>query len=171
MNDLARVRLALSRPIFCDPYRESRQTGAFILVDALSNQTVAAGMIVSALGEWRSKASEPVNARERALLLGHRAALVCVAGEAVRLERSLYEHGILALALPAEEVTTPMVSRLLSAGLVVLVTAVDDDVLRGLRAAFDALPFLDLRHDAEDPVKRVRDWVGGADAQVAGSGI
>jgi hypothetical protein len=64
-----------------------------------------------------------------------------------------------------------MVSRLLSAGLVVLVTAVDDDVLRGLRAAFDALPFLDLRHDAEDPVKRVRDWVGGADAQVAGSGI
>jgi bifunctional enzyme CysN/CysC/sulfate adenylyltransferase subunit 1 len=171
MNDLARVRLALSRPIFCDPYRESRQTGAFILVDALSNQTVAAGMIVSALGEWRSKASEPVNARERALLLGHRAALVCVAGEAVRLERSLYEHGILALAVPAEEVTTPMVSRLLSAGLVVLVTAVDDDVLRGLRAAFDALPFLDLRHDAEDPVKRVRDWVGGADAQVAGSGI
>jgi sulfate adenylyltransferase subunit 1 len=45
MNDIARVALALSQPIFVDPYRTHRATGAFILIDEVSNQTVAAGMI------------------------------------------------------------------------------------------------------------------------------
>jgi sulfate adenylyltransferase subunit 1 len=45
MNDIARISLSLNQPIFCDPYREDRATGSFILIDELSNQTVAAGLI------------------------------------------------------------------------------------------------------------------------------
>jgi sulfate adenylyltransferase subunit 1 len=45
MNDVAHVALALAQPIFVDPYRRHRVTGSFILVDTVSNQTLAAGMI------------------------------------------------------------------------------------------------------------------------------
>ncbi len=44
MNDIARVTIALAQPVFLDAYDRSRATGAFILIDASSNQTVAAGM-------------------------------------------------------------------------------------------------------------------------------
>jgi sulfate adenylyltransferase subunit 1 len=46
MNDIARVGFRLARPIFCDPYAENRATGAFIVIDAATNDTVGAGMIV-----------------------------------------------------------------------------------------------------------------------------
>ena len=45
-NDIGRVTLKTTAPIMYDPYRQSRATGAFILVDESSNATVAAGMIV-----------------------------------------------------------------------------------------------------------------------------
>jgi sulfate adenylyltransferase subunit 1 (EFTu-like GTPase family) len=45
LNDIAHLRLALAQPIAADRYVENRATGAFILVDELTNQTVAAGMI------------------------------------------------------------------------------------------------------------------------------
>ena len=45
MNDITHATLSLAQPILCDAYRENRATGAFILIDELSNQTVAAGMI------------------------------------------------------------------------------------------------------------------------------
>ncbi len=45
MNDIAHVSLSLNRPIFCDAYRDDRATGSFILIDEVSNQTVAAGLI------------------------------------------------------------------------------------------------------------------------------
>ena len=45
MNDIAQVSLSLSQPVFCDPYRENRATGSFILIDELNHQTVAAGLI------------------------------------------------------------------------------------------------------------------------------
>jgi sulfate adenylyltransferase large subunit len=48
LNDIARVRLRLSEPLAVDPYAENRATGAFILIDEASNDTVAAGMILSA---------------------------------------------------------------------------------------------------------------------------
>ena len=48
LNDIARVRLRLSEPLLVDPYAESRATGAFILTDEATNDTVAAGMIISA---------------------------------------------------------------------------------------------------------------------------
>jgi sulfate adenylyltransferase subunit 1 len=44
-NDIARVRLALAAPAAFDSYRDNRAAGAFIVIDAESNATVAAGMV------------------------------------------------------------------------------------------------------------------------------
>ena len=46
LNDIGVVRLRLSEPLAVDPYAESRETGAFILIDEATNDTVAAGMIL-----------------------------------------------------------------------------------------------------------------------------
>ncbi len=48
LNDIAVVRLRLSEPLAVDPYAESRETGSFILIDEATNDTVAAGMVLSA---------------------------------------------------------------------------------------------------------------------------
>jgi bifunctional enzyme CysN/CysC/sulfate adenylyltransferase subunit 1 len=45
LNDLGRVRLKVAQPLAVDPYRTSRGTGSFILIDELSGATVGAGMI------------------------------------------------------------------------------------------------------------------------------
>jgi sulfate adenylyltransferase large subunit len=48
LNDLAVVRLRLAEPLVVDSYARSPATGAFILVDEATNDTVAAGMILEA---------------------------------------------------------------------------------------------------------------------------
>ena len=45
MNDIARVRLSLQKPIVATTYEENISGGAFILVDEATYNTVAAGMI------------------------------------------------------------------------------------------------------------------------------
>jgi bifunctional enzyme CysN/CysC/sulfate adenylyltransferase subunit 1 len=50
LNEIGRIRLRSTKPLFVDPYLTNRQTGAFILVDESSNRTVAAGMIVRESG-------------------------------------------------------------------------------------------------------------------------
>ena len=47
MNDLGEVSLVLQQPVAATPYAENPATGAFILIDDASNQTVAAGMILA----------------------------------------------------------------------------------------------------------------------------
>jgi sulfate adenylyltransferase subunit 1 len=46
MNDIGRVAFRLARPLAADPYRTSRSTGSFIVIDETSNDTVGAGMIL-----------------------------------------------------------------------------------------------------------------------------
>lgn len=46
MNDIGRIRLRASKPIFGDAYRRNRSTGSVILVDEQTNATVAAGMLL-----------------------------------------------------------------------------------------------------------------------------
>jgi sulfate adenylyltransferase subunit 1 len=48
LNDLGLVRLRLAEPLAVDPYAENRSTGAFILIDEATNDTVGAGMVVEA---------------------------------------------------------------------------------------------------------------------------
>ena len=46
MNDIARVKLRLSKPIFIDSYAKNRITGSVILIDEATNNTVASGMVI-----------------------------------------------------------------------------------------------------------------------------
>jgi sulfate adenylyltransferase subunit 1 len=46
LNDIARVSIRTTVPLFFDSYRKNRITGSIILVDESTNETVAAGMIV-----------------------------------------------------------------------------------------------------------------------------
>ncbi len=46
LNDIASCKMTLNRPIASDNYEINRQTGSFIVVDRITNNTVGAGMIV-----------------------------------------------------------------------------------------------------------------------------
>ncbi|HEY7729643.1 MAG TPA: GTP-binding protein [Gaiellaceae bacterium] len=48
LNDIGRVRLRLAEPLVVDAYSDNRATGALILIDESTNETVAAGMVVAA---------------------------------------------------------------------------------------------------------------------------
>jgi len=46
MNDLVRTRLAINEPMAIDAFHDDRTTGAFIVIDEVTNRTVAAGTII-----------------------------------------------------------------------------------------------------------------------------
>ncbi len=46
MNDIARISFKLAQPLMVDSYASNRSTGAFIVIDESSNNTVGAGMII-----------------------------------------------------------------------------------------------------------------------------
>ena len=48
LNDLGLVRFRLAEPLVVDAYARNRDTGAFILIDEATNDTVGAGMVVEA---------------------------------------------------------------------------------------------------------------------------
>ena len=45
-NDIARIKIKTTTPLFFDSYRTNRNTGSFILIDETNNNTVGAGMII-----------------------------------------------------------------------------------------------------------------------------
>ena len=46
LNDIGRIHLRTTAPLFYDEYRRNRATGSFVLVDEQTNATVAAGMLL-----------------------------------------------------------------------------------------------------------------------------
>jgi sulfate adenylyltransferase subunit 1 len=46
LNDIGRITIRTTKPLFFDSYRRNRNTGSIILVDEATNETVAAGMII-----------------------------------------------------------------------------------------------------------------------------
>ena len=46
LNDIARISIRTTAPLFFDKYRRNRNTGSVILIDEATNETVAAGMII-----------------------------------------------------------------------------------------------------------------------------
>lgn len=48
LNEIGRVQLRATQPLFVDEYAKNRQTGGFILIDESTNATVGAGMVVKA---------------------------------------------------------------------------------------------------------------------------
>jgi bifunctional enzyme CysN/CysC len=74
LNEIGHVQLSLTQPLACDPYRTNPATGAFILIDRLTNNTVGAGMILEAgsgRGPGDGWAAEPaVRLKLRESLIG-----------------------------------------------------------------------------------------------------
>ena len=69
LNEVGQVQLSLTQPLACDPYRANPATGAFILIDRLTNNTVGAGMILEAGGRgpgdvWEADSSVRLKLRE-----------------------------------------------------------------------------------------------------------
>jgi adenylyl-sulfate kinase len=50
LNEIGRVVLTTTEPLYFDAYKKNRQTGAFILIDPVSHNTVAVGMILDKVG-------------------------------------------------------------------------------------------------------------------------
>jgi sulfate adenylyltransferase subunit 1 len=46
MNDIARISIRTSKPLFYDTYKRNRQTGSLIIIDEQTNETIGAGMII-----------------------------------------------------------------------------------------------------------------------------
>ena len=46
LNDIARISIRSTKPLFVDAYRKNRMTGSVILIDEGTNETVAAGMVI-----------------------------------------------------------------------------------------------------------------------------
>lgn len=46
LNEIGRISIRTTRPLFFDPYRQCRATGSFIIVDEQTNNTVGAAMII-----------------------------------------------------------------------------------------------------------------------------
>ena len=104
MNGIGVVSIDLLRPIALDLYGENRSTGAFILIDAETNSTAAAGMITAASGQAVS-ASGPVTAEEKAARWGHRGGALELTGPVElidRVERSLFARGAITARIEAD---------------------------------------------------------------------
>jgi len=113
LNEIGRVQLVTAQPLHLDAYAESRQTGAFILIDPESHATVAAGMVANAqpaAERSRHTAPERIDRRAREVLQQHRAGVVWLTGQpgagkreiATALETRLFRRGIHAYVLDAD---------------------------------------------------------------------
>jgi len=49
LNEIGRVAITTTKPLFFDPYKKNRQTGSFVLIDPVSHNTSAVGMIIDRL--------------------------------------------------------------------------------------------------------------------------
>jgi bifunctional enzyme CysN/CysC len=122
LNDIGRVTLSCHRPLHYDAYRQSRSTGSFVLIDSLTNDTVAAGMILE--GEPRPRDGKdghrpdqphtqvsPVERRQR---LGQTGLCVFLTGLpgagksalAFALERRLFDFGRHAVVIDPDDGAT-----------------------------------------------------------------
>ena len=141
LNDIGRVRVRCRAPIFFDAYRDNRATGAFIVIDSVTNDTVAAGMIVGLPSRGEDPAREAasdelrsqVSHAERRERLGHHGVVVRLLGatdDAARalafvVERELFDRGHVATVLEGTDAglaaTVEAASACARAGLVALV--------------------------------------------------
>jgi bifunctional enzyme CysN/CysC len=82
LNEIGVCELELDQPIAFDPYVENRETGGFILIDRLTNDTVGAGMLRFALRRAQSIHIQHVDVDKaaRARLKGQRPCVVWLTG-------------------------------------------------------------------------------------------
>lgn len=122
LNSIARVKIVLHRPMAFDSFERNHATGAFILIDRLTNATAAAGMILDKTtadeGSTRPKSTHItkvdslVSNEDRERLLGHKPCTIWLTGLsgsgkstiAKLLEKQLIDSGRLAFLLDGDNV-------------------------------------------------------------------
>ncbi|HET6455886.1 MAG TPA: sulfate adenylyltransferase subunit CysN [Armatimonadota bacterium] len=121
LNEIGRASAQLFRPIFCDEYQRNRQTGAFVVIDPLSNFTVGAGMIIDRSRRYEAihpeerhltRTKGQVAAEDRAKILRQRPAVLWLTGLsgagkstlAYALEKQLTEEGHSCFVLDGDNV-------------------------------------------------------------------
>jgi bifunctional enzyme CysN/CysC len=131
LNEIGLLNITTHRPLYYDAYAQNRATGAFVIVDSLSNATVGAGMIVQAAGQQDLDAAlrevragsglenkTQVSPRERRERLGQTGVTVWLSGlpgsgkvaVAYVLERKLFDLGHSAHVLAPEGHPIPAVA-------------------------------------------------------------
>jgi len=124
LNEIGRCSITLSQSIYFDAYKRNRTTGAFIIIDRLTNATVGAGMITdrdAARGKAAWEASEQesrtvesmteVSAQERSARFGQSPATLLFTGLtgtgkstiARAVERALFDQGRAVMVLDGEK--------------------------------------------------------------------
>ena len=113
LNEVGQVVLSLTQELSYDAYRANHATGAFIIIDRLSNNTVGAGMILEPAGrsdtvQWHRRPPATIHRREGEISLaqreakfGQKAATILLTGLtasgkasiAYALEKRLFERG------------------------------------------------------------------------------
>jgi len=95
LNEIARCEITLERSVVADDYRHHHGTGSFIIVDRLTNATVAAGMIIendpSAIldSELSIVSDSRITAGERSLRLGQTPVAIAISGGDAAQRRTL----------------------------------------------------------------------------------
>jgi sulfate adenylyltransferase large subunit len=137
-NEIGAVLVEAKRPLFFDAYDKNRATGAFILIDPLTNETLAAGMITgraggeSAHGEKLATiefSTGRVTPAERYIRAGHRPVAIWLAGDeglAYALERKLFDRGCLVQVVNGEGVVE-VAQAATRAGLIAICALAEDD--------------------------------------------
>ena len=128
LNEIGRVALVTDRLIAFDPYESVRDTGSFILIDRLSNNTVGAGLLHGARSKPRDLGwTQLGTGRAARAALKQQSPLLLWAGEgidATRLEQKLMSLGRHTLTVPAATADLLRVAGLLlDAGLIVVIDA------------------------------------------------
>ncbi|MEE9338037.1 MAG: sulfate adenylyltransferase subunit CysN [Methylococcaceae bacterium] len=101
LNEIASCTISVNAPVVFDPYKLNKSTGAFIIIDRLSNVTVGAGMIT---GEAGNEDLANVSEDERAARFSQKASAINLVGStsqeiAYKLERKLFDTGHAATVL------------------------------------------------------------------------
>ncbi len=114
LNDVGRIEVATDRPIPMEPYAQGRDTGGFVLVDRLSADTVAAGMVRYALRRSANVRSHEfvVDRSAREQLNGHRGRVIWLTGLsgsgkstiADTVERELHAQGVRTFVIDGDNV-------------------------------------------------------------------
>jgi bifunctional enzyme CysN/CysC len=120
LNEIGSCTVSVNAPVVFDPYLTHKGTGAFIIIDRLTNGTVGAGMITGSTGE---ESLQPVSAKERAARFSQKATAVALTGTnskeaAYQLERKLFDNGHATTVLETQD--TSLIDAIKNAGLICL---------------------------------------------------
>ena len=164
LNEIGLVSVEAQRPVFFDAYRKNRATGAFILIDPITNETVGAGMIAR---PDTHRHSGPVTETERLARIGHRPYVLRLknsdAPAARLLERHLFDFGYLVYVIEGAEDLQEAVRTGFQAGLVsILYGAAAENPFAGAGIAADQVVVLDRTQFEGDT-----DWLERAVAILA----